>query len=57
MKKFIPYLLFSATSFHAIIGISPATAMGCSSQSDKAEAVCEAGKVKCNEKTSSKAVN
>ena len=57
MKKFIPYLLFSATTFHAIIGISPVIAMGCGSQSDKAESVCEGGDVKCNEENSNRSVN
>ena len=52
MKKFIPYLLFSATTLHTILGVSPVMAMGCGSHSDKAKIVCEAGDTDCEEKTS-----
>ena len=49
MKKFIPYLLFSATAFHTFLGTSPVIAMGCGSHSNKAEIVCEDGDIQCQE--------
>ena len=52
MKKFIPYLLFSATTLHTVLGVSPVMAMGCGSHSDNAEVVCEEGKTDCQEKIS-----
>ena len=57
MKKFVPYLLFSATTLHAILGISPVMAMGCGSHSDKAEAVCEAGDKNCKKSTFTEGIN
>ena len=57
MKKFIPYLLFSATTLHTVLGISPVMAMGCSSHSDKAEVVCEKGDTDCEEKISPSTTN
>ena len=57
MNKFIPYILFSATTLHAVLGVSPVMAMGCSSHSDKAEVVCEAGDTVCEEKISSSTNN
>tara|TARA_B100000965_G_C19250432_1_gene608496 strand:- start:145 stop:318 length:174 start_codon:yes stop_codon:yes gene_type:complete len=50
MRKLIPYLLFSATTLHAVLGISPVSAMGCSSHSEKAEVVCEKDDIDCQEK-------
>ena len=52
MKRFIPYLLFSATTLHTVLGVSPVMAMGCSSHSDKAEVVCEEDDIECQEKIS-----
>ena len=57
MKKFIPYLLFTATTLHTVLGISPVIAMGCSSHSDKAEVVCEEGDTDCDENTSAYVIN
>ena len=57
MKKFIPYLLFSATTLHTFLGVSPVMAMGCSSHSDKAEVVCEEGDTDCEEKISALTIN
>ena len=57
MKKFIPYLLFSATTLHTFLGVSPVMAMGCSSHSDKVEVVCEEGDIECQEKTSISTTN
>ena len=57
MKKLIPYLLFSATTFHAFLGASPVMAMGCSNHSKKAEVVCDVGDVKCQEKISESTTN
>ena len=56
MKKIIPYLLFSATTLHTVLG-SPVMAMGCSSHSDKAEVVCEEGDTDCEEKISASTIN
>ena len=47
MKKFVPYLLFSATTLHAILGISPVMAMGCGSHSNEAEIICEKSDSEC----------
>ena len=57
MKKFIPYLLFSATTLHTFLGVSPVMAMGCSSHSDKVEVVCDEGDIKCQEKISISTIN
>ena len=57
MKKFIPYLLFSAATLHTFLGVSPVMAMGCSSHSDKAEVVCEEGDTDCEEKISASTIN
>ena len=57
MKKFIPYLLFSATTLHTVLGVSPVIAMGCESHSDKADVVCEEGKTECQKKISTSTVN
>ena len=57
MKKLIPYILFSATTLHAILGISPVMAMGCSSHSDKAEVVCEEEDSKCQAQVSASTLN
>ena len=57
MKKFVPYLLFSATTLHTILGISPVMAMGCDSHSNRSEVVCETGDVNCDEETSAKNIN
>ena len=47
MKKFIPYLLFSATTLHTVLGVSPVMAMGYSSHSDKVEVVCDEKDFEC----------
>ena len=57
MKKFIPYLLFSATTLHTVLGISPVMALGCDSDSDKAEVVCEEGNTNLEEKISASTIN
>ena len=57
MKKFIPYLLFSATTLHTVLNVSPVMAMGCSSHSDKAEVVCEPGDTDCEETISASTIN
>ena len=57
MKKFIPYLLFSITTLHTVLGVSPVMAMSCSSHSDKAELVCEDGETDCEEKISASTIN
>ena len=57
MKKFIPYLLFSATTLHTFLGVSPVMAMGCSSHSDKVEVVCDEGDIECQEKISISTIN
>tara|TARA_Y100001968_G_C19103862_1_gene593876 strand:- start:322 stop:522 length:201 start_codon:yes stop_codon:yes gene_type:complete len=57
MKKFIPYLLFSAATLHSVLGVSPVLAMGCSSHSDKVEVVCEEGDTDCQEKISISTIN
>ena len=54
MKKFVTYLLFSATTLHAIIGGSPVMALGCGSHSDKVETVCEVGDIECIDNSSPK---
>ena len=53
MKKFIPYILFSATTLHTILGVSPVIAMGCASHSNKDNVVCEKGDQDCKERNSS----
>ena len=57
MKKFIPYLLFSATTFHTFLGALPVTAMGCSAKTDKSEAVCKDGDISCQEEVSKSTIN
>ena len=57
MKKFIPYLLFSATILPTVLGISPVMAMGCGSHSDKAEVICEQGDTDCRKKISASTIN
>ena len=57
MKKFIPYLLCSATTLHTVLGVSPVMAMVCGSHSDKAKVVCEAGDTDCEEKISTSTIN
>ena len=52
MKKFIPYILFSATTLHTVLSVSPVMAMSCGLHSDKVEVVCEAGDTDCKEKIS-----
>ena len=53
MKKIIPYLLFTATTLHTVIGASPVIAMGCSSHSDKTVVVCEEGDSDCKKQIDS----
>ena len=57
MKKFIPYLLFSAATLHIFLGISPVMALGCSSQSDKAEVICEDDITECQDQFSISTTN
>ena len=59
MKKFVPYLLFSVTTLHTILGSSPVMSMGCASHSDKSENICDAdvNGNECKEKTASNATN
>ena len=57
MKKFIPYLLFSATTLHTFLGASPVMSMGCGNHSDKAELECEVSDVQCQEKVSESSIN
>ena len=57
MKKFIPYLLFTATTLHTILGISPVMAMGCSSHSDETSVVCKDGDNECKENVSANNIN
>ena len=57
MKKFIPYIFFSVTTLHTVLGVSPLMAMGCSSHSGKAEVVCEVGDTDCEEKISASTIN
>ena len=57
MRKFVPYLLFSVTTLHTILGVAPVTAMGCTAHSDKAETVCEKDVDECKKKISSKKTN
>tara|TARA_Y100001968_G_C19009168_1_gene549701 strand:+ start:370 stop:540 length:171 start_codon:yes stop_codon:yes gene_type:complete len=56
MKKFIPYLLFSVTTLHAVLGISPVIAMGCGLHSDKSEIVCEEEDTDCQSEIADKAI-
>tara|TARA_B100000214_G_scaffold354981_1_gene312336 strand:+ start:2069 stop:2242 length:174 start_codon:yes stop_codon:yes gene_type:complete len=53
MKKFLPYLLFSATTLHTVLGVPPVMAMGCSTHSDKSENACKEGDIDCKNKNSS----
>ena len=57
MKKFIPYLLFSATTLYTVLGVSPVIATGCDSHFDNAEVVCDAGDTDCEEKISASTIN
>ena len=57
MKKFIPYLLFSATTLHTVLGVSPVMAVGCGSHSEKSEVVCKEGDTDCQEKMSAITIN
>ena len=57
MKKFIPYLLFSVTTLHTVLVVSPVMAMSCSSHSDKAEVVCEKGDTDCEENITASTIN
>tara|TARA_Y100001968_G_C19337898_1_gene707890 strand:- start:900 stop:1073 length:174 start_codon:yes stop_codon:yes gene_type:complete len=57
MKKFIPYLLLSATTLHTVLGNSPVMALGCDSHSDKTDIVCEEGDVDCKNKTTDSIIN
>ena len=57
MRKFIPYLLFSATTLHTVLGNSPVMAMECYSHSEKINLICEESDVDCSEKLSTLNVN
>ena len=53
MKKLIPILLFSATTLHTVIGVSPSMALGCDAHLNKSEVVCEDSDKQCKEKSES----
>tara|TARA_B100000214_G_scaffold252452_1_gene185667 strand:+ start:277 stop:483 length:207 start_codon:yes stop_codon:yes gene_type:complete len=57
VRKFIPYLLFSATTLHTVLGNSPVMAMECDSHSEKINLICEESDVDCNEKFSTSNIN
>tara|TARA_Y100001968_G_C19191632_1_gene635464 strand:- start:453 stop:626 length:174 start_codon:yes stop_codon:yes gene_type:complete len=57
MKKFIPYLLFSATTLHTLLGVSPIMAIGCDSHSDEIESVCEKDEINCSKDVSPSTLN
>ena len=57
MKTFIPYLLFSATTLHTVLGMSPVMALGCVSHSDKAEVGCEERDTDCEKNISASIIN
>jgi len=57
MKKLIPYLLFSATTFHTFLGALPVTAMGCNTKTDKSEVVCTDTDTNCKKKLSDSTTN
>ncbi len=57
MKKLIPYLLFSATTLHTVLGFSSVMAMGCGSHTNEVEVVCEEGDTDCQEKISVSTIN
>tara|TARA_Y100001968_G_C19307296_1_gene692290 strand:+ start:165 stop:338 length:174 start_codon:yes stop_codon:yes gene_type:complete len=57
MKKFIPYLLFTSATIHAIVGIAPVMAMGCSADSEKTELICEEGDLDCQKKVIESRIN
>ena len=57
MKKFIPYLLFSVTTLHTVLGVLPVMAMGCGSHSDEAAVICEVGDTDCEETISASKIN
>ena len=57
MKKFIPYLLFSAATLHTVIGISPVVALGCDSQTPTSEIVCKEGDIDCQKKVIESRIN
>ncbi len=57
MKKFVPYILFSLTTLHTVLGISPVMAMGCGSHSNKVEVVCEKDDTDCQKKISTSSIN
>ena len=56
-EKIITYLLFSATTLHAVLGVRPVIAMGCGSDSDKSEIVREEVDVDCEENISASTIN
>ena len=57
MKRFIPYILFSATTLHTVLAVSPVMAMGCGSHSDKDTVVCEKDETDCQEKIPASTIN
>ncbi len=50
MKKLISYLLFSMTTLHTILGLSPVMAMGCGVHLDKVEVDCSEEDIDCKKK-------
>ncbi len=57
MKKLIPYLLFSATTFPTFLVALPVTAMGCRTETDKAEIVCTDSDTNCQKKVLDSTIN
>ncbi len=57
MKKLIPYLLFSATTLHTVLGVSSVMALGCGAHSDKSEVVFEESDTDSQEKIFSSKTN
>ena len=57
MKKIIPYLLFSVTTLHTILGGTPVMAASCGLHTEKTKAVCEEIDTDCQEKISASTKN
>ena len=57
MKKFIPFLLFSATTFHTFLGALPVTAMSCGTEADNSEVVCKDGDENCEKDAFDSTIN
>ncbi len=57
MKKFIPYLFFSVTTLHTVLGVSSVMAIGCGSYIDETEVICKEADTDCQGKTSISSIN